>query len=67
MAFLVISIGELSLLAPTLDSADPLFALVKIPGFYLHNVEGADQDPASGSLCTSSSTTHYAILYYYTK
>jgi len=29
---------------PTLDNADPLFALVITPGFYLD----PDQDPASG-------------------
>jgi len=37
-------------LGPTLDNADLLFALVIIPGFYLHHVELADQDLASGSL-----------------
>jgi len=38
-------------LAPTLDiNADPLFALVIAPGFYLHHVVVVDQDPASGSL-----------------
>jgi len=38
-------------LAPTLDiNADPLFALVITLGLYLHHVEVADQDPASGSL-----------------
>jgi len=37
-------------LAQTLDNADPLFALVETPGFYLHRVEVTDQDPASGSL-----------------
>jgi len=36
-------------LTPTVDIADLLFALVIIPGLYLH-VEVADQDPASGSL-----------------
>jgi len=30
--------------------ADPLFALVITPGVYLHHVDVADQDPASGSL-----------------
>jgi len=33
-----------------LDNADLLCALVKTPGFYLHHVEVADHDPASGSL-----------------
>jgi len=38
-------------LAPTLDIADPLFAPVAItPAFYLHHVEVAVQDPASGNL-----------------
>jgi len=37
-------------LAPTLDNADILFTLVLTKGFYLHHVEVADQDPASGSL-----------------
>jgi len=37
-------------LAPTLDNTDPLFALAITPGFYLHHVEVADQDPASGYL-----------------
>jgi len=45
-----ISIGPLAFLEPTLDNADPLFALVITRGFYLHHVEVADQDPASGSL-----------------
>jgi len=36
--------------APTLDNADPLFALVITPGFYRHHVEVADKDPASDSL-----------------
>jgi len=40
----------MSFLTPTLDNADPLFALVVTPGFYQHHVEVADQDPARGSL-----------------
>jgi len=32
------------------NNADPFFALVIPPGFYLHLVEVADQDSASGSL-----------------
>jgi len=40
----------MSFLAPTLDNANPLIALVITPGFSLHNVEVADQDPDSGSL-----------------
>jgi len=35
--------------APTLDNADPLFALITLR-FYPHHIEVADQDPASGSL-----------------
>jgi len=38
-------------LAPTLDiNADPLFALVIAPGFYLHHVEVVDRDPASAGI-----------------
>jgi len=36
--------------APTLNNADPPFALVIAVGFYLLHVEMADQDPASDSL-----------------
>jgi len=50
MAFLI-SIGRMPFLAPTFDNADPFFALVKHQTcFYLHHVEVADLDPASGSL-----------------
>jgi len=52
-------------LVPTLDNADPLFALVTTPGYYLHHVEVADQDPASGSLnvgCLNNKT--YNISHY---
>jgi len=42
--------GRMPFLAPKLDIADPLFAQVITPGFYLHRQELADQDPASGSL-----------------
>jgi len=38
MPVLFISIGRMPVLAPTLDNADPLFALVVTPGFYLHEV-----------------------------
>jgi len=34
MAVLFISIGRMLFLAPTLENADPLFALVVTPGFY---------------------------------
>jgi len=50
MAVLFISIGSMPFLAPTLDSADLPFTLVITPCFYMHHVEVADQDPASGSL-----------------
>jgi len=33
------SIGQMLFLAPTIDNADPLFALVTRPGFYLHHEE----------------------------
>jgi len=54
MALLFILIGRMSFLAPTLYNADPLFAMVIAPGSYLHHVEVADQDPASGSLYPNS-------------
>jgi len=50
MAVLFIAIDQMPFLAQTLDNGNPLFALVRTPGFYLNNVEVADQDPASGSL-----------------
>jgi len=49
IAGLFIAIGRMPFLAPTLDNADPLFALVITLRFYLHHVEVADQDQASGS------------------
>jgi len=50
LAVLFISIDRMPFLAPTLDNADPLFALVITAGFYLHHVEVADQDQASGNV-----------------
>jgi len=50
MAVWFISIGRMPLLAPNLDIADLFFALVITPGFRLHQVEVADQNPASGNL-----------------
>jgi len=50
MAVLFISIGRMLFLASTIDNAKPLFALVITPGFYLSDVEVADQDLASSSL-----------------
>jgi len=50
MAVLFMSIFRMHFLAPTLANADPLFALVLIPGFYLHPIELVDQDSASGCL-----------------
>jgi len=45
-----IFIGWMLFVAPTLDYADPLFALlIYTPDFFLHQVEVADQDPARGS------------------
>jgi len=38
------SINEMHFLAPTLDNADPLFAVVIMPGFYMNQVELADLD-----------------------
>jgi len=37
------------LFAPAFNNADSLFALVIALGFYLHHIEVADQDLASGS------------------
>jgi len=37
-------------LAPILDNAEPPFAMVIVPGFYLHYIEVVDQDPANDSL-----------------
>jgi len=50
MAVVFISIDRMPILVPTLDNADPLFALMITSGFYLHHVEVADQDSASSSL-----------------
>jgi len=50
MAALFISIDRMPFLPPTLNNADLLFALVVELGLYLHHVEVADKDPASGSL-----------------
>jgi len=52
MAVLFISIDRMPFLVPTLDNADPLFALVIQPGLNLLYVEVTEQDPASGSLVT---------------
>jgi len=49
MAVMFTFIGRMPLLAPTLDNADPYFALVMTTGFNLHDVV-ADQDPASGCI-----------------
>jgi len=48
MAVLFISTDRMPLLAPILDNADPLFALVIKPGFHLHPVEVADQERTIG-------------------
>jgi len=61
LAVLFISIGRMPFLSPTLDNANPLFALVITPGFYLHHVEVADRDPASGSLYAD--VLRYLIIY----
>jgi len=47
MAVLFIFIGGMPFLTTTVDNADPLFALVITPGFYLHHIKVTDQDPAS--------------------
>jgi len=46
MAVFFISIDPTLFLAPAHENADPLTA----PGFYLHHVDMADQDPGSGNL-----------------
>jgi len=51
MKVLSISVGGMTLLAPTPQNADPLFVLVITPGYYLHHVLVADQVPASGQTC----------------
>jgi len=48
MAVLFICIDRMPFLTPRLDNADWLFTPVIIPGFCLHHVEMADQDPISG-------------------
>jgi len=50
VAVLFISIGRMPLLVLTVKNTDPLFTLVKTPGFYLHHVEMANQSPAGDSL-----------------
>jgi len=50
MAVIFISTGWMPFLVQTLDNADPLVALMVTPGFYLHHVEVADQDPDSRNL-----------------
>jgi len=50
LAVSFISIGRLPLLAQTPNNADLFFSLVITTDLYLHNVEMADQNPASGSL-----------------
>jgi len=42
IAALFISIDRMPFLVPSLDSADPLFALLIAPGLYLHHDEVAD-------------------------
>jgi len=50
MTVVFISIGRTPFLVSTLENADQLFALMITPDVYLHHVEMADQDPASGCL-----------------
>jgi len=49
MVVLFISNDRKTFLACTIDNTDTSIALVIAPGFYLHHVEVADQNPASGS------------------
>jgi len=50
MAISLIFIGWMPFLAPTIDNADPLFALVITQYFYLHHIEVADQAPANSRI-----------------
>jgi len=50
MAVFLIFHDQMPFLAPTLDNADALFAMVITLGFYLHHLEVTDQDTASRSL-----------------
>jgi len=45
MAVLYISIRWMPFPGSTPDKADPLFALVIAPGFCLHHIKVADEDP----------------------
>jgi len=47
---LLISLGWMPFLAPILDNADPLFAQVMTPGFYLHHIEVGDKNPPSATI-----------------
>jgi len=49
MTVLFIFIDRMLFRVQTLNNADPLFALVIKPSFYLHHVEVAYQELASGS------------------
>jgi len=50
VAVLFDSIDRMPFLAPTLDNANPFFALMIAPGFYQHHLEVAGQYRASSSL-----------------
>jgi len=52
MAVLFNSIDRMAFLPSTLGNADPLFTPVITSPFYLHNVDLADQDQASGRVFT---------------
>jgi len=64
MAALFIFISQMAFLAPILDNADPLFALVITPGFYLHHVEVADQDPARVAIGNQKPRNEYMKVIY---
>jgi len=49
MAVLFISIGRMPFRLPTLDNADPVYAPMITPCFYLHHLDVADQDRAGDS------------------
>jgi len=64
MAVLPVFIGWMPFLAPTLDNADPLFALVITPVFHLHLVEVVADQVLDGSLAVYNQTTRTLYVYF---
>jgi len=46
-------------------NTNPLFTLVKTPGFYLHNIEVTDQDIANGKIIANSLEADIAHMLHY--